>query len=75
MDPTEKEKFDKPGLNIRLNMKNADTIEVLDDIELTDNFKKSILSPYLRNLYDDLVSRTENPQMGISKTTFLEVMQ
>ena len=74
MDPTEKEKFDKPGLNIRLDMKNADTIEVLDDIELTDHFKKSILSPYLRNLYDDLVGRTENPQMGISKTTFLEVM-
>ena len=67
--------FDKPGFNIRLDLTNTETIEVLDDTELTDNFKKNILSPYLRTLYEDLISRTDNPKMGVSKTTFLEVLR
>ncbi len=64
----------KPGLNIRINLENVDTIEVIDNTELPENFKKDILSPYLRHLYDDLASRGANPAVGIPKTTFLEVL-
>jgi hypothetical protein len=74
MKCSEKESFQKPSLNIRLDSENTETIEVVDDTDLTDKFKKSILSSYLSDLYDDLVSRTDNPKMGISKTTFLEVL-
>jgi len=74
MRSIKKESFQKPSLNICLDLQNAEKIEVVDDADLTDKFKKSILSSYLSDLYDDLVNRTDNPKMGISKTTFLEVI-
>jgi len=74
MRSIKKESFRKPSLNICLDLQNTEKIEVVDDTDLTDKFKKSILSSYLSDLYDDLVNRTDNPKMGISKTTFLEVI-
>ena len=68
------EETNKPGLNIRMSLENDDTIEFLDNTEMPENFKKDILTPYLRHLYDDLVSRVANPSIGISKTVFLEVI-
>ncbi len=64
----------KPGLNIRLSLENDDTIELIDNTELTDAFKRDVLSPYLRHLYDDLASRSLHPASGIPKNTFLEVL-
>lgn len=73
MNQVEAESFQKPSLSLRLDLENTEKIEVVDDTDLTDKFKKTILSPYLSDLYEDLVSRTDNPKMGIPKTTFLEV--
>ena len=63
----------KPGLNIRLSLENDETIEILDDTELPESFKRDVLSPYLRHLYDDLSSRGTHPSSGITKQAFLEV--
>ena len=63
----------KPGLNIRIDPDNEDTIEMLDDSEFPEGFKRDVLSPYLRHLYDDLAGRGAHPEVGIPKATFLEV--
>jgi hypothetical protein len=63
----------KPTLNVRLSLENDDTVELIDDTELPEGFKRDVLSPYLRHLYDDLASRGSQPEAGINKTTFLEV--
>lgn len=74
MISTEGENFQTPTLTIHLDLENTEQIEVVDDTELTEEFKKTILSPYLTNLYDALVSRTSNAKMGITKAIFLEVI-
>ena len=63
----------KPGLNIRIDPDNEDTIEMLDDSEFPEGFKREVLSPYLRHLYDDLAERGTHPEAGIPKATFLDV--
>ena len=63
----------KPGLNIKFSAQNENTIEILDDIELSEEFKESVLNSYLNHLFEDLSSRNTSPGSGISRGTFLEV--
>lgn len=63
----------KPGLNIKFSTENESTIEILDDIELSEEFKESVLNSYLNHLFEDLSSRNISPGSGISQATFLDV--
>ena len=70
-----KKSGDKPGLNIRISLENQDTVEMLDDIDLPEDFKQTVLESYLKHLFEDLASRSVSPSLGISKNTFLEVLR
>lgn len=63
----------KPKINIRICNENDDTIELLDDIDLPDDFKLDIVYPYLKHVYNDLSSRTSLPEQGIPKAIFIDV--
>ena len=64
----------KPSLNIRINAEQDDIIELLDNCEIPENFKKDVLIPYLKHLYNDLTNRNPNPGLGIPKSDFLKVI-
>jgi len=63
----------KPALNIRLSLENSETIELLDTTEFPESFKKDVLVPYLKHVYEDLSSRSSNPNIGIPKSIFIDV--
>ncbi len=63
----------KPGLTLRLAPDNSDTVELLDEIDLPQDFEKCLLQPYFTQLYDSLEKRVPSQTPGISKTTLLEV--
>jgi hypothetical protein len=67
-------KESKPGLNVRISLSDTKTIELLDEMELTEEYKRDVLQPYLKHLYEDLTLRSDSA-CGISKSIFLDVLQ
>ena len=51
----------------------ASKIEILDDEILDEEFKKSVVVPYFRDIYKDLVVQSDDKKKGISKYTLLNV--
>jgi hypothetical protein len=51
--------------------------EKLEFVELQTNqdFKTKICLPYFKDIYKDLVSRSDNPQKGINKVSLLDYAQ
>ncbi len=62
------------SVNIKLPAaEESDTLELVDNLEITDAFKKQYLAPYLSSLWESLAGRTWNPDQGIQKFAFTGV--
>jgi hypothetical protein len=51
----------------------SESIEIVENFEMTNEFKQLVCLPYFKDLYKDLASRGESPQKGITKVSFLNV--
>ena len=60
------------SLNIKIPLEETDTLELVDNLEITDAFKKQHLIPYLSSLWESLSSRAWSPEQGIQRFVFLE---
>ena len=49
-------------------------IEVIDNLEINDSFKKSVLEPYLEKVYETIIGRTHTQFKGIPSYEFTEVI-
>ena len=47
----------------------------LTEIQTDDDFKTKICLPYFRDIFKDLQSRSDKPQKGINKVTFIDYAQ
>ena len=63
----------KPGLTLRLAPDNSDTVELLDEIDLPQDFEQHLLHPYFTQLYESLEKKVPGQTAGLTKTTLLEV--
>ncbi len=64
-----------PNVNIRIPIQEAGsaTLEIVDNLEVTDTFKKQYLIPYLSSLWESLANRTWHPEQGLHRFTLVEV--
>lgn len=62
----------KSGFYVKPDVEN-DSIEIFENFEMTNEFKQLVCLPYFKDLYKDLASRSEQPQKGITKVSFLNV--
>ena len=51
----------------------AGKIEMIDDLALDEEFKKSVAIPYFKDIYKDLVLQSDNKSKGINKISILTV--
>jgi len=69
---------EEPTLNSNLTIKiplkeEGDKLELVDNLEITESYKKTYLIPYLSTLWDSLSSRTWKPEQGLHRFAFTEV--
>ena len=65
-----------PNLNSNVNIEipfESDTLKLVDNLEISDSFKKQLLTPYLASLWESLASRSWSPDQGLSRFAFTEV--
>ena len=63
-----------PAVNIKIRGEDMCQLELIDNLELTEEVKEQHLIPYLSALWEDLVSRSSNSAKGVRKYVFVDVM-
>lgn len=61
------------GVNLKLLAGDPSEIDFLDNLSIDKAYINDTLSPYLKDLYTELVSKSSNSAKGIYKVVFLEV--
>ena len=51
-----------------------DPIAIIDHLEINEEFKKTVLEPYLEGVYESLIERTQTQFKGIPSYEFAEVL-
>ena len=60
-------------VNMKLNPDNANTIDLVDNLDITDKFKEQVLIPYLQTLWESLTAKSSSTGKGIARFAFISV--
>jgi hypothetical protein len=60
-------------VNMKINLENPETIEIVDNLDITEKFKDQVLIPYLSSLWTSLTMKSSDQTKGVYRPHFIEV--
>ena len=77
MEPSKESKSELPIINLSINLKvsseEGSKLELVHSLEITEEFRREYLVPYLSSLWESLASRSLHLGEGVPRFAFLEV--
>ncbi|MDR3547259.1 MAG: hypothetical protein P4M11_03095 [Candidatus Pacebacteria bacterium] len=62
------------GVNLKVVQADPNKLLFQDNIFINEDFKASVMEPYLRSLYSELSNKSPDPSLGIARIVFIEVI-